>query len=394
MRRRALLSLLLMAFACAFVSAQERASERLEALLNSPDKTEIPYHIEITKPVLMFQQQYLVEVLARFSHKLIQTGELRHPQMIIRMQDGTGKWLSGEEFDDFEIPSNARKEGVEYAVSVYLKPGRYRIAIAMTDVETQKSNVLHRDVLVPPLASDPFPQIDATLPVVEFPDRVTGHRGLWLIGPEAKPVILDDSKHKRVDVVLNITKRSRWDMLYRIDVQKMLEAGRALSSLRPANGCVRVSIVDALRLKVILDRFPAEKLNWTKLQEQIENIDQTVVDVHELENQRKVAEFVNSYLQEIAYEKSACGGNGDTSPPLVVVVSPDVVLPAGNKIGELPPLPRERYVYVHVGGGAGWMDGVGQILSRAKPQKISCSTPQHFRLALAKVARIITSGPN
>jgi hypothetical protein len=246
--------------------------------------------------------------------------------------------------------------------------------------------------VIPPLKNDPFPQIDSSLPEIEFPERVQGHYQFWMLGERLRPIGLPNS-NRRLDVVLNITKRFGWDVLYRLDLQNMLEAGSVLGHLRPANGCVRLSVIDALRTKVLLDRFPADQMSWTGLQQAIENVNQDVIDVKVLANQTRIAQFTHDYLQGLAAEKG-CAGQPEQAPPLVVVVSPDVVLPDGNQIHELTALPRGFYAYLHVGLGDGWQDGIGQILSSAKPERMKCANPKELREALPKIVARLSAGAN
>jgi hypothetical protein len=363
--------------------AQEPASASLLELLSGPERTDIPYKVSIEKPALTFQQHYLVLVNAEFPAKIVGRGALHHLYTLTKLQDADGRWLPGEDYDHLDIPEHLRKQALYYSASIYLRPGKYRVSILMFDGDSRKANVFHRDVVISPLKNDPFPQMDASLPEIEFPDRVKGHHQFWMLGDRLRQIPIPESA-RRLDVVLNITKRFRWDLLYRMDVQNMLEAGSVVGHLHPANGCVRLSVIDALRTKVLLDRFPADKVSWTKLQQAIEGINQDVIDVKVLANQKRIAQFTHDYLQGLAGDKG-CDGAQEMAPPLVVVVSPDVVLPDGNEIHELTALPHGFYAYLHVGLGDGWQDGMGQILSSAKPERMKCANPKELREALPKI---------
>lgn len=391
MGARGLIIALLFSVSCASGTAQDRVPQKLVELLDRPDQTEIAYKVDVEKPILVFQQQYLFRIRAFFTPKIIEHRELRHLETLVRLQDADGLWLAGQNYDDFPIPEGVRGKGLNYSTSILLRPGKYRVAIAMFDAETQKANVLHHDVVIPTLNKDPFPQIDDALPPIEFPRRVNGHRGFWMLGDKMQPLRLPKGKYSRIDVVLDITKRFHWDLLYRLDVQVMLEAGNVLSHFQPQDGCVRLSVIDALRMKVLLDRFPADEVNWSRLQEAIENINQDVIDVHVLSNQRKIAEFTHDFLQRLTADPQACGSNQASTHPLVIVVSPDVILPDGNRIGNLDPLEKERFLYIHVGTGSGWSDGMGQILSSARPERMNCESARDFRGALGKIASQISS---
>ena len=389
MRVRVLASAILLVAACGIAFAQDDVPPKLIQLINGPSQVEIPCDIKFPKPQLMFRQQYALEVWGRFSHKEVERGSVRHLQVLLKLQDGEGRWLDGEDYDDFKVPINLQGHDIAYSALVYVRPGRYRVSMAILDTETGKANIYHRDLNISPLSNDPFPVIDELLPAAEFPQREGDARGFWLLPDHMEPIPLPHSRPTRLEIVLNITKRSRWDFLYRADVDFMLQSGSMLGRFRPANGCVRLSVIDSLRTTVVLDRFSVQRLNWTRLQEKIENINQDIIDVKILANQKKIAQFMHDYLQKVAADDGGCGKATDAAP-LVVVVSPDVVLPDGNKIGGLTPLQRNVFVYIHEGSGGGWMDGIGQVLSSGKPHKIESATARDFRKALARIARMMT----
>src|SRR5581483_9656907 len=290
---RVLASAVFLLATCCALLAQNDIPPNLLELIDSPDRVEIPCKLHLSKPELTFQQQYAVVVHGQFSHKLVERGDVRHLQVLVKIKDAQGRWLVGEDYDDYKVPARLHGHDVAYSAVVYLRPGKYQVAVAILDAESRKVNVYHDDITVDPLSNDPLPILDELVPEVEFPTQVDDRRELWAIGDHMTSIPVTNSKPTRLDIVLNITKRFRWDALYRIDVQNMLESGSALGRFRLAKGCVRISVLDVLRTKVILDRFPVDRLNWTKLQESIAKIDQNVVDVHVLSNQQKVAQFTD-----------------------------------------------------------------------------------------------------
>lgn len=146
---------------------------------------------------------------------------------------------------------------------------------------------------------------------------------------------------------------------------------------------MRVSVIDALRTKIVLDRHNADQIDWAKLQTLIKELDQNTIDISALENQHKVAEFTQHYIEALARDTKGCASpqNGE---PITAVISADLVLPLGAKIPRTPLRELTNVHYFHVGTGTAWMDGVGQILSSAKARKMNCSTPSKTREALAQ----------
>lgn len=204
-----------------------------------------------------------------------------------------------------------------------------------------------------------------------------------------EPIPLYNPKPIRLDIVLNITNSSYWGFYYRADLQNLLESTSVLGRFHPEKGCVRLSLIDVLRARVTLDRFPSDRVDWNELQKSIADIDQDAVDVHVLENRKEAAHFTEDYLRHLALDMAGCGTSTD-STPLAVAISPYIDLPAGSKLGELPPLPHNVFIYLNFGLVNTKRDGMGQILRTATPQRFDCGTPRAFRNALAKIAESIT----
>jgi hypothetical protein len=367
--------------------AAEMTPDQMLAFINGPDRTDIPYHIKVLKPTLMFQQQYLLTVVGKFSKKVVKSGVLGRLQIVVKLQDEAGRWLDGGMYGAVTVPEKGKGQEILYRTAIYVRPGKYKVCVVTSGGDTTKTNVYHQSIEIPPLHGDPFPVLDELLPVAEFPKESKDVKG-WPLSSEMRPLRLKNARPTRLDIVLNITNWTGWGPRYRYEMNTVLDAGSVLGRFRLANGCVRLSIIDAMRLKVVMDRVNVEKLNWNQLQESVATLDQNTINVRVLANQRKVAQFVHDHLQRLAAEKDGCT-TADHAAPRVVVVSPDLVLPDGGQIGSMSPMERDLYVYLHLGFGSSWMDGVGQILSSGKPVKVSGTNPREMRSALAKIASTI-----
>ena len=207
MRPRIIAAALALAVMCGDGLAQNRIPDDLVRLIEGPKRTEISYKVQVSKPVLTFQQHYILAVGASFSHKQVEHGEVRHLEVLTKLQDGTGHWLDGADYEDYRVPEKLRGHGINYATLIYVRPGKYRVNVALRDKENGKANVYHQDVEIGPLSRDPFPVLDELLPETEFPSRLSGHRGFWELGTGMEPIQVSTGKPTRLDVVLNVTKR-------------------------------------------------------------------------------------------------------------------------------------------------------------------------------------------
>jgi hypothetical protein len=401
--RQWLAVLALLTASCALGLASDRGSndkdakmpEQLPKLLQGAERADIPCKVRIYKPVLMFQQQYLVVVRGLFPSRIVESGGVRHLHLLLKVQDERGNWLEGGDYEDFEIPPDLLGHEVEYLAGVYVRPGTHRIGIAVYDSVLGKANVYHRTVHAPLVKRDPMPELDALLPEAEFPGRFPKSGELWPLSTKLKRIKVANSEPARLDVVVNVSKVSQWGGFYLYNLTRELQTASVLGRLQLAKGCVRVSVIDSMRMNVVVDRKNADEVDWSKLQEQVEGLDQNTIDIKVLENQKKVARFTHDFFQTLANDSGGCGKASESLSPYIAVVSHDFVFPDGAKIPKVSDIEGSQFFYLHQGLGGGWMDAMGQILNSAKTENIRSLSPEESRRAIARIiSRIAGSGSN
>jgi len=391
-------------------------------LLNGPDRQEIPWKVSITQPKLMYQQRYLVEVRARISAELVSDVKAhRSLRFALKVQDESGKWLSDGQYNEYDVPNNlSDQKEIEYASGVYFRPGNYTVALIAFDTANGHSSVFHRAVRIEPLKDDPFPEIDKYLPSVEFPKGFPqqevaaeaisqgelfpgAHQREWIAIANRKPV--------QIDIVLNVSKRGNtmevrpnldpyWrrgrTMLqknnapdYHVDVGRILQIGNVLSHMQVESGCIRVSAMDALRAKTVLDRSPEDRLDWERFEDQINKFDQNTVDAGVLANRNRPAQYIHKFFEELSADGNACGPNADH---IIVVVSHGLSLPASPRDDRLATVVGERarfYYLQNNNGGPG--DDLSEILKETKPQRLGFSSAREFRKSFGKLVTELRS---
>ena len=351
-------------------------------LLRSNDQIQIKSKLEISKPILTFHQQFLVLVRYGVAGKPLRKSKYRQLHFVLRVKDEQGNWYQGAQYSSFEVPEQFKNGDIEFSTSVYLRPGTYQFAIGLLESATGHANVNHLVITVPPPKKDRIPQINELLPPVEFPASMPDSKGMWPISLQMARLSLP-GRNRQLDILLNVTKASRSDWLYRRQTEEVLAIGSVLGRLSLPDGCVRVSVIDALRTKIVLDRQNADQIDWGKLQASIEELDQNTIDISALENQRRVAEFTQRFIEGLARDTKGCTSSPNEEP-VTAVISADLVLPLGAKIPRSPLRELTDVYYFHVGTGSAWMDGVGQILSSAKARKMNCSNPLKAREGIAE----------
>lgn len=411
-------------------TAQSTSSRRtipIEELLNGPDRQDLPWKITVQPPRLMYQQRFIVQIRVRIPSSAVTSSTTRRSlHFILRVKTEDGSWSKDGQFNDFPVPANlGNQKDIEYATGVYFRPGNYTLALIAIERDTGKISVLHRLVRVDPVKDDPFPELDRHIPAVEFPagfpqqevaenDLTDGelfpiaHQDDWIAIDTGQPILLD--------VVLNISKRSeiprpdvpaftRMDRVdprsrgmmkrptqptYHLDIGRVLQIGNVISHLSLKSGCIRVSAIDALRAKTIVDREDGKKLDWNKFEDRIEKVDQNTVDASVLANKKGPAQFVNKYLDTLSNDSGACGS---VSRHYVVVVSHEVSLPSGAKDERLASVngERARFYYLH-GGALGMGDDISEILKPVRPVHLDFSTPKEFRKSFGRLVGEMRSG--
>ena len=177
---------------------------------------------------------------------------------------------------------------------------------------------------------------------------------------------------------------------YRMDVGRVLQMGNVLAHVGLSSGCVRVSAIDVLRMKTIVDRANEKALDWDKFQQQIEKFDQNTVDAGVLANKKGPAQFVHRYLGSLSGDATGCPG---AARHYVIVVGHEVSLPGGVKEERLESVDAERAKFYYVHGGISLMgDDLGEILKGSKPEKLPFTTPKEFRKSFKRIVDDLRKG--
>lgn len=381
----------------------------VDQLLQGPERREIPWKVRLSEPRLTYQQRYLVQVRATIpAEALAYNGKGRKLHFLMKAQAADGEWMKEDQYNDFDVPPDfGDQKDIEYDSGAYFRPGDYVIALIAYDSISGEVNVARKAIHVPPLKDDPLPELDAHLPAVEFPsaypqqqvasDAVnsgelfpSAHQASWISIGNRQPIL--------VDIVLNITKRPDPPRLltyrsryfnsapvadnYQFDVGRIVQLGNVLAHLELKSGCVRVSAVDVLRMRSVVDRAQQKSLDWDKFEKTITSVDQNTVDARVLRNPKGPAQFMRAYLDAVSADANACG---PVVAHYVIVVSHELPFPSRDQKVSAASAERARFYYLYnVAGNAG-SDDMGDLLKSAKPVRMPFTSPRDFRKAFARI---------
>jgi hypothetical protein len=164
------------------------------------------------------------------------------------------------------------------------------------------------------------------------------------------------------------------------------------------NGCVTVSVIDAVRSKVMLDRSPL-LTPPTILGALKERRNTQKVDAHILMARQQAGTFLRNYLQTVVNDHTGCH---DASPPIdriIVLLSDALLLPESNQLTPLTPstnAPATRFYffrmtvvdYLRRDSGRAYLnsairpdDQVASLLKDLGVRRFDLSQPKDFQKA-------------
>jgi hypothetical protein len=376
------------------------------AWYEEPEQHAPHWHIDFDPPTLDFSQRIVVGVRATVPTDI--KGRRPDWHIYLGIADGKGRWslnYDHSHIDLRQVPPNAKP--LLWHGYAFVRPGTYRIALVAYDAVNERHFVWRKTVQVD--RPRVLPDIDRDLLTVEFvdPDRIP------LPVPEYIPI--HTHAPMRVDVVFNLTGNEQLSLTPNdLDISRhpnlesgMRGAAGVLSQLAPAQGCVRVSAIDILRLKVVLDRSPADAAsNLNRVQQAIPSLrDNAAIDIHSLMGRTKAREFFHEFVDKIVSDKAACGPEVVGSGRAVIVVSDSLVFPENSDATPVVASQSRSPLIFHIRFSSASirvnshnsdpiavrysLDEVGHMLSPLHPRNFNVVEAKDLRQAVAEIVQDI-----
>lgn len=432
MNRRFLGSALaLLFFLIGSLVAQEKDPLPVESLLAGPDHADLPWKVQFLEPMLMYQQQYVLDIRARIPAELMDSVPNGVLHFGAKVADADGHWLPGIQYNKFEaVAKLGKSKDIECALAIYLRPGEYTIAMVAFESTTRKSNIVRTHVVIPTLQKDPLPELNEHLPAVEYPsefpsDELTrtdkSYGELFQIGTQVSPLPVAVPTTTRIDIVLNVSKqpppstdplqlpdrdydiyfpgrRSRRPS-YRLQriiphglaIGRVLQTSSVLSRFAVSDGCVLVSAVDPLHVRTVHPPKPASSIDWPEFQSGIEKLDQNTIDAKVLQDHKAPGRYLHDYLEKLSSEASCVDKPATTH--VVIVVGTALDLPEFNKDMRLSgaAAERARFYYFVPDANSAYPDDINKILKSSKTRRFDFTTPEELRSRIAQLIRDLKS---
>jgi len=357
----------------------------VEEWLNLPDHNDFPWKVRVYGPVLTRQQRQQLTISATINGvDLEDVGSRRDLHFVLKVATANGRWIPGYSYTHGSVPSGMDwYHNIEYANILFVRPGRYTIVLIVYDAYLKEGNIVRKRVKVTGLSKDPLPELDRNLPEVEFTggNQIVSRFSQFLSpGKEWLPV--KNSHSLCVDIVVNTSI----DEPYGRYSWPTLQASSVLSHLLLEKGRIRVTVLDALRMKTLFDREDAADFDWQNAMEVLMGQEGAVIDVGTLESRTQASAYMADVFQKIL-DDEACEPAEKSPLKIVIVVGGGwFEFPKHTSVQQIDPQDPASVRFFYFRYTDIWLsDDLSEMLKRTKPQKFFFDQPLVFRKALAEL---------
>jgi hypothetical protein len=381
----------------------------LDLWLNGPDRQDFPWKVQIARQSLTIQQRHLVQLLVTIRGRdLLKGVTTRDLHFVVKVADRHGTWLGGQSYSHF-VPAHdfSPKDLLQPTTNLYLRPGGYTVAVIAYDTLHNSGNVWHGKLVVPTI-SDPLPELDSDLPLVEFlpaveiaPQLKTStpwalNRPAALASALLDPLALGHGTVRlpvlnghalRIDVVVNLSAGTKPSLPYKYGEGLVLQVGNLLAQLAPQKGCVRFTAVDILRQDLIVDRLDSHEINWDAVSSKIASQQLNLIDVKALK-EKETSQWFKRSLERITDDPDSCSLPDEIVRRVIIVVSMPFTFPIRAPLRPVTPesaLARSYYLEV-LFNDEDW-DELGPVLKRLQPMRLSFDNSFKLRQELALLVK-------
>lgn len=350
----------------------------------APDRSAIKWEVHLSAPELSVHQRLVerIQTVVPGSElaKRRGRGEL---VLLIRFEDSDGRrWRAGSRLNLVKVQEGVKSEELTFTVAAFVRPGEYKVLVALIDSETMEHSFTRRTLHVAPLKNDPLPDSWAglppveVLPVVDTPDAwsLPQVRGRLRLPAASKAA----NAAPQVDLLVNMTPSERSQNpagSLRRNMSVVLPALKVLSALNAENRPPSAAVMDLTRQRIGLETPNASALDWYALGKLLTASNPGVIDAKSLAVQSSMRDY---------FTKEVVRRAGDNGPPRwLIVLSGPLTFNRQDEtpLPQLPPDPNRHIVYLRFlsafrGGLIGGPMGMGPTdVEIGPPQRVRGPTP-------------------
>jgi hypothetical protein len=352
-----------------------------------PDQSSIKWDVRLPAPRLSVHQRLIQRI-----ETVIPGGELAKRRgrgeliVLTRLEDASGRqWRTGNRMKLIAIEPTVKSQELTFTTTAFIRPGDYRLAIALVDSETMQHNFLRRSLHIAPLKSDPLPHSWDGLPAVELiqmaegPDSwflpsIRGRLKLPLRTPEPQPIVAGNllpepapylvsagsapartsnaayvvpsmeprAAAAKLDLLVNITPSDRSagsSGVLRRNMAAVIPALKILSGIGAKAHPAQAEVMDLTRRRIAFETADAASLDWMTLGKILGETNPGIIDAKVLAGQSSMRRY---FTDEIARRA------GESGPSRwLIVLSGSFVFGSQDEtsIPRLAPDPNRHIVY-------------------------------------------------
>ncbi|HVY91970.1 MAG TPA: hypothetical protein VHA14_04440 [Bryobacteraceae bacterium] len=379
----------------------------------APDHSSIKWEVHLLRAQLSVHQRLIQRI-----ETVIPGGELAKRRgrgelvLLTRFEDSEGhQWRSGNRMSLREMEASVKSNQLTFITAAFIKPGDYRVSIALADSETGEHNFIHRSLHVGPLKSDPLPNSWDGLPAVEMIQMSDGPES-WLLPsvhgvlklplrnsenlysePAPVPVsanatqvhterasyVLPSGERKteapKIELLVNTSPSERFGAsngTMRRNMSVVIPALKVLSSIDANVRPPQAAVMDLTRHRITFETPDAATLDWNALGKVLSATNPSVIDAKILARQSSMREY---FAGEIARRA------GQSGPPRWLIVLSGSFSFSNQHESTLPhlaPDPNRHIVYFRFLPEFGPSDGpltAGPSAHIAPPRRVHGPTP-------------------
>ena len=387
--------------------------------VNESDTGTFKWKVSVARPQLSFHQRLEAKVEVQMDGRSLEkhrdNGEL---VFFIQLTDREGlKYQSHGKVELAQLDENIRKADLEYAQYAFVRPGDYRVSVAVLVTKTGDHAARQFQLRVPESTGEELADAWSALPAVEFITADNAPEGWFLPDIHGKIRWAESvDAPVRLNVLMNVAPpvEGRRRQNTTSQLAALLPTLKALSQTGSTSVKGQLELIDLARQRVAFRQPIGQDIEWSRLKDALGDSTPASIDVHSLaERHREGPAFVNEVRRVL---------RGSSEPCVTVVLSAPVQFESGEQPDPLSGegLPGCRVFYVRyenrpspallgmprMGGRMGprpdvmmmrfppVIDQIAPLLKPIGAKVFEVRTPDEMRRALGEILKAMRAEPS
>lgn len=279
-----------------------------ESWLKEPPEKRVRWAVRFSDAYLSSSQRLAVRIQTEVDgNELVRRSRSGEFVILVQFSDERGRrFQSHGALSLKEANESARQSNFIFEHMALVRPGTYRVDLAMFDSQSGEHAAMSRQVRVPDLRGDPLPSAWDNLPPVEFWQPGDAPE-VWfqplLTGRLNIPVALKRPMH--LEVLLNVTPTASAPRVRGGDpnlnsLARLLPIFKLFSQVELSTGDLQLSALDLTRRQVVFEQMGLNRehpLDWPRLEPSLLEVQPSKIDVRDLERRHENPQFFVKEIQ-------------------------------------------------------------------------------------------------